>query len=57
MSAEFESEIQKTVDCMGELFGGWEGMGCNCVHWIKVARDRTDCCEHGNELHDYLSNC
>jgi len=32
-------------------------MGCDFVNWIEVAGDRTDYCEHGNELHDQLSNC
>jgi hypothetical protein len=55
MSAEFVSEIPKTVDYMGELCGWWEGMGRDRVYWIQVSRDRTDCCEQGNELHGHLS--
>ena len=57
MVAEFELEIPKTVDCVAELCGEWEGVGRECVRWIQEAWDRTDCCEHGNELLDHLNNC
>ena len=57
MVAEFELEIPKTVDCVGELCGEWEGVGRECVRSIQEAWDRTDCCEHGNELLHHLNNC
>jgi len=57
MSADFESEIPKTVDYVGELCEEWEEMGSEFVRWVQEAWDRTDFCEHGNELHDHLNNC
>jgi len=57
MSAEFESEIPKTVDYVGELCGQWEEVGRESVRWIQEAWDRTNFCDHGNEHHDHLNNC